>query len=111
MDKVNVAFLGLGTMGAGMAMRLIGAGFPVRAWNRSPERAEALRQAGATIAASPRDAAAASDIVISMVADDTASRAVWTGVDGTLAGVQRGALLIECSTLSPEWIRELAAAA
>ena len=107
----NVAFLGLGTMGGGMAMRLIGAGLPLRAWNRSPERAEALRQAGATIAASPREAAAGADIVISMVADDTASRAVWKGADGALAGARRGALLIECRTLSPEWIQDLAAAA
>jgi len=107
----NVAFLGLGTMGSGMAMRLIGAGLPLRVWNRSPERADALRQAGATIAASPREAAAGAGIVISMVADDAASQAVWTGADGALVGAPRGALLIESSTLSPEWIQELAAAA
>lgn len=107
----SVAFLGLGTMGGGMAMRLIGAGFPLRAWNRSAGRADALRQAGATIAASPREAAAAADIVVSMVADDAASRAVWKGADGALSSAPRGALLIECSTLSPEWILELSAAA
>jgi len=105
----RVAFLGLGTMGGGMAMRLAAAGFPLRVWNRSPERADALRQTGVTIASSPRDAGADADVVISMVADDEASRAVWTGADGALAAATRGALLIECSTLSPVWITELAA--
>jgi 3-hydroxyisobutyrate dehydrogenase len=107
----SVAFLGLGTMGGGMAMRLIEAGFPLRVWNRSPERAEALRQAGATVARTPRDAAATADVVLSMVADDEASRAVWTGTEGALASAAHGALLIECSTLSPAWIQQLSAAA
>jgi 3-hydroxyisobutyrate dehydrogenase len=107
----SVAFLGLGTMGGGMAMRLIEAGFPLRVWNRSPERAEALRQAGATVAPTPRDAAATAGVVLSMVADDEASRAVWTGAEGALASAARGALLIECSTLSPAWIQQLSAAA
>src|SRR5262245_21057 len=103
----RVAFLGLGTMGGGMAMRLAGAGFPLRVWNRSAERAAALGRVGAAVANSPREAASESDVVITMVADDGASRAVWTGSDGALAGVVRGALLVECSTLSPAWIQEL----
>jgi 3-hydroxyisobutyrate dehydrogenase len=107
----RVGFLGLGTMGGGMAMRLVGAGFPLRVWNRGAGRAAALRQAGAIVANSPRDAASGSEVVISMVADDGASRAVWTGPDGALAGAGRRALLIECSTLSPAWVAELSAAA
>ena len=107
----RVAFLGLGTMGSGMARRLAGAGLELRVWNRSPGRSDALRQAGATIASSPRDAAASAGVVISMVADDTASRAVWMGTDGALSAAPRGALLIECSTVSPAWIQELSAAA
>jgi 3-hydroxyisobutyrate dehydrogenase len=104
----KVGFLGLGTMGGGMAARLLGAGFAVTAWNRNAARAEPLRAAGAAIAASPRDAAAGADVVISMVADDAASLAVWTGPDGALASARPGTILIECSTLSPSWVIDLA---
>jgi 3-hydroxyisobutyrate dehydrogenase len=105
---MRVAFLGLGVMGSRMATRLIGAGFPVTVWNRGPEPAERLRQAGAAVAATPRDAASDADVIISVVADDRASRAVWTGDDGALAGAKPDAVAIECSTLSPEWVLELA---
>ena len=104
----HVAFLGLGVMGSGMAPRLINAGFDLTVWNRSADRAEPLRQRGAAIAGSPREAAEHADVIIGMVADDTASRAIWTGERGALAGVKPGALAIECSTLSPEWVLELA---
>jgi 3-hydroxyisobutyrate dehydrogenase len=104
----TIAFLGLGTMGSGMAGRLLDAGFVVRAWNRSTGRAEPLRQRGATIVRSPRDAAAKADVVISMVADDNASRQVWLGEDGALSALETGSVVIECSTLSPDWIVDLA---
>lgn len=104
----RVAFLGLGVMGGGMAARLLGAGFEVTAWNRSADRAEPLARAGATVASSPRQAVAAAGVVIGMVADDQASRAIWTGDDGALAGILPGTIAIECSTLSPEWVVELA---
>ena len=104
----KIAFLGLGTMGGGMAGRLLNTGFDVTAWNRSSGRAEALGERGATIAPSPRDAAARADVVISMVADDTASREVWAGEDGALSALEPGSVGIECSTLSPGWILELA---
>lgn len=104
----KVAFLGLGTMGSGMAARLLKAGFPLTVWNRGGERSERLRQQGAAVAASPRDAAANADVVIGMVADDRASRSVWTGDAGALAGLKPGAVAIECSTLSPSWVLELA---
>src|SRR5688572_16798475 len=104
----RVGFLGLGTMGGGMAARLLGASFAVTAWNRNAGRAEPLRAAGAAIAASPRDAAAGADVVISMVADDAASLAVWTGADGALSSARAGTILIECSTLSPAWVVDLA---
>jgi 3-hydroxyisobutyrate dehydrogenase len=104
----KIGFLGVGVMGSGMTTRLLDAGFPVTVWNRSATRAEPLRGKGAAIAASPREAAAAADVVIAMVADDSASRAVWTGKDGALEGLRDGAVAIECSTLSPEWVTELA---
>jgi 3-hydroxyisobutyrate dehydrogenase len=104
----SVAFLGLGVMGSGMAARLAGAGFPLTVWNRSPDRADAVRRAGARVASSPAEAAADADVVVAMVADDQASRAVWTGDSGALAGAKRGAIAVECSTLSPAWVKELA---
>ncbi len=104
----SVAVLGLGVMGGGMARRLAGAGFPLTVWNRSPERAQALEAEGAVRAATPREAAAGADVILSMVADDDASRAVWIGPDGALAAARPGALLIESSTLSPAWTERLA---
>ena len=108
MKKQRIAFLGLGTMGGGMARRLLGAGYPLSVYNRSREKAEPFAQGGAEIAATPREAAAGAEIVISMVADDQASRGMWLGPDGVLAGAKPGTVLIESSTLSVEWIRELA---
>jgi len=104
----KIAFLGVGVMGSGMTTRLLDAGLPVTVWNRNATRAEPLREKGAAIAASPREAAATADVVIAMVADDSASRAVWTGKDGALEGLRDGAVAIECSTVSPEWVTELA---
>jgi 3-hydroxyisobutyrate dehydrogenase len=104
--------MGLGVMGRGMAARLIEQRVPLVVWNRNRERADALvaesGSAGARVAASPREAAAAADLVLSMVADDRASRAVWLGEDGALAGARPQTVLIESSTLSPAWIEELA---
>jgi 3-hydroxyisobutyrate dehydrogenase len=94
-----------------MAGRLLKAGWPLTVWNRSRERAAPLAQEGATIADSPQAASATADVVISMVADDEASRGVWLGEDGALAGARPKTTLIEASTLSPVWVRELAAAA
>ena len=107
----KVALIGLGNMGAGMAGRLLRAGYPLTLWNRSIERAKAFEEAGAYVAASPREAAERAEIIISMVAEDEASRRVWTGEHGALAGVRHGSVLIESSTLSPGWVKELAIAA
>ena len=98
-------------MGSGMARRLLSEGFQVAVYNRSREKAQTLAAAGATVAASPRDAAAKAHVVISMVADDAASRAVWLGEHGAIAGAVPGTVLIESSTLTTGWVRELAAAA
>jgi len=106
-----IAVLGLGLMGSGMARRLLGAGFPVAVYNRTRSKAEALAADGARVADSPRDAAAGADVVISMLADDVASRSTWLGDDGALAALKPGAIVIESGTVSPEWIAELSAAA
>ena len=107
----QIAFLGTGVMGSRMARRLAGASFPVTVWNRRRERAQPLADAGATVADTPADAAAHADVVFSMVADDPASLQAWTGPYGALTTVRPGTVLVECSTLSPPWILELAALA
>jgi 3-hydroxyisobutyrate dehydrogenase len=103
--------LGLGLMGSGMAHSLIRAGFAVTVYNREASKAAPLGEVGARIALSPRAAAADAEAIVSMVADDHASRSVWMGEQGASASVTSGALLIESSTLTVEWIEELAAAA
>jgi len=104
----KVAFLGLGVMGNGMAQNLLKAGFPLTVYNRTRSKAEPLASKGANVADTPREAAADANIMIAMVGDDTASKAVWLGEDGALAGAKPDTILIECSTLSLEWVRELA---
>jgi 3-hydroxyisobutyrate dehydrogenase len=104
----NIAMLGLGIMGNGLARNQLKAGFPLTVYNRTRAKAEPLAALGATVAASPREAAVGADIVIAMVGDDHASRAVWLGEGGALAVSPAKAVLVECSTLSLEWVRELA---
>lgn len=106
----SVALLGLGIMGSGMAHNLLKAGFPLAVYNRTRAKAEPFAAQGARIAATPRDSAEGADVIISMVGDDDASRAMWLGSgnhDGALDGAKAGAVLIECSTLSIAWAREL----
>lgn len=108
MTNRKIAVLGLGLMGGGMARQLLAAGFDVTVWNRSADKATALGQAGARIAATPADAAMGADIVVAMLADDDVSRNVWTGEDGALAAMAPGAIAIESSTLTGDWVVDLA---
>ena len=103
----RIALLGLGTMGAGMAANWLAKGFPLSVWNRTPAKAQALAGKGAKAAATPREAAEGADCIFAMVADDAASRSVWLGDDGALAGAKQGAVVVESSTLTPDWVREL----
>jgi len=98
-------------MGGGMARRLLAAGFPLSVYNRTAERAAPLVAEGARLAPTPRVAAAGAEIILSMVADDGASRDIWLGDSGALSGAAPDAVLIESSTLSLPWVNELAAAA
>ncbi len=111
MAKPSIAFLGLGIMGTGMANRLLGAGFPLTVYNRNAEKAKPLASAGAKTAKTPHDAAKGADVIISMLADDNAAREVWLGKDGALAGAKKGTVLVESSTVTPEWIKEFHTAA
>lgn len=94
-----------------MAGRLLAAGYSTTIYNRTRDKAAAFAQRGASVADSPRAAAKDAQVVISMVADDNASREVWLGGQGALAVVKAGTLLIESSTLTITWVKELARAA
>src|SRR5258708_9528288 len=96
----KVAFIGLGNMGHGMAGRYIEAGFDVAVWNRSKAKAEDLIARGARWAPSPAAAADGADAVVTMVADDEASRAVWLGKDGAASTPKAGTLAIDWATAS-----------
>ena len=98
-------------MGSGMARRLLVNGFPLTVFNRNPEKSRPFAAEGAHVAMSPREAASQADVVISMVADDNASRSLWLGETGALAGAVPGTICIECSTVTVGWVRELAGAA
>src|SRR4051794_16390322 len=104
----KVGFIGLGRMGHGMAGRYLDAGFSVAVWNRSKAKAEDLIARGARWASSPADAADGADAVVTMVADDGASRSVWLGKDGAAAAMKPGCLAIECSTVSHQHALDLA---
>lgn len=107
----KVAVLGLGVMGVGMAQNLRKAGFDVTVWNRTAAKAEAFAKDGGVAASSPAEAAKGAKVVISMLADDNASRAAWLGEHGALGGMETNAIAVESSTVSPVWIAELYAAA
>ncbi|MDH2381401.1 NAD(P)-dependent oxidoreductase [Bradyrhizobium sp. CER78] len=104
----RVAFIGLGRMGHGMAGRYLDAGFTVAVWNRSKAKAADLIARGAHWATSPEDAAIDADAVVTMVADDAASRDVWLTKDGAAATMKAGTLAIECSTVSYQHTLDMA---
>jgi 3-hydroxyisobutyrate dehydrogenase-like beta-hydroxyacid dehydrogenase len=103
----TLGFVGLGAMGSRLARRLLEAGHTVSGHNRTPDKARALAPAGLKVAATPREAAEGATAVFSMVTDDAALRAVALGADGILAGLARGAVFVEMSTVSPALTREL----
>ena len=106
---MRIAFLGLGLMGSGMAARLVAAGHAVTVYNRTASRAEPLQRLGARVADSPRTAAQNADVIVGMTADDESSRYMWLGEAGALSAANApDALAIECSTLSHDWVLELA---
>jgi len=102
----NVALLGVGTMGAGMAANLLKAGFSLSVYNRTATKARAID--GARFASTPAEAVLDASVIISMLADDAASREVWLDENGALDAAADGAVLVESSTVSPAWIAELA---
>lgn len=104
----KLGFVGLGVMGSRMARRLLTAHHTVTGYNRTRDKAHPLVEAGMNWADSPRLVTESSDVVFSMIANNDALRAVTEGQDGIIAGLSRGKIYVEMSTVSPAAIRQLA---
>jgi len=103
----KIAFVGLGAMGSAMVKRLLAAGHPVTGYNRTRAKAEALASLGMAVAGSARAAAEGADVVLSMVTDSEALQDVALRPDGILAGLGKGAVWAEMSTVNPAVTRML----
>jgi 3-hydroxyisobutyrate dehydrogenase len=102
--------IGLGLMGKAMAANLMKAGFAVTLWNRTRSKADHLVKAGAKLGGSPRETAAAADVLITMVSDQPALEEVLWGPQGALEGLRRGSTYVDSSTVAPALARRIAAA-
>lgn len=109
--RPRVAFLGIGTLGTPMARNLARAGLEVTAWNRTREKAEALADDGVRVAATPADAAADADILVTMLADGAAVESVVTGTTGAFERLAPGAVWLQMSTVGVPAAARLAALA
>ncbi|MBE0608254.1 MAG: NAD(P)-dependent oxidoreductase [Dehalococcoidia bacterium] len=105
----RVGFVGLGIMGAPMAANLLKAGFSLTVWNRSPARMEPLVELGAVAADSPAAVASASEVTLSCVTNSPDVEAIALGPRGVAEGAAPGSVYIDCSTISPETARRVAA--
>ncbi|HJR86333.1 MAG TPA: NAD(P)-dependent oxidoreductase [Acidimicrobiia bacterium] len=104
---LRVGFIGLGDMGQGIVPRLLAAGHEVTGWNRTEPKARPLLELGMTWAGTPREVAAASEAVFSIVTDGAAVRAVALGEDGVIAGLNSGSVYLDMSTIDPEVSRSI----
>ena len=102
---MKVGFAGIGRMGEPMVLRLLGAGFPVVVWNRTPEKTSAVASAGAEVAESLGDLASRADVVLTMVTDDAAVEAVYAEL---LSGDVQGKIFAEMSTILPATVKRVA---
>ncbi len=107
-DMANLGFVGLGVMGSEMVLRLLDKGHSVTGYNRSKGKAGRLMEKGMKWAESPRDVAAAADMIFVMVTNSAAVEAVMEGAEGVLAGLSSGKVLIDMSTVSPAFSRGMA---
>lgn len=105
----EIGFVGLGIMGRGMTRNLLKAGYKVHVWNRTASRIDELVADGAIASTSPADVAAKSDIIITCVSDTPDVEAVILGENGIIQQAKAGSLVIDCSTISPQATRDLAA--
>src|SRR5260221_2204599 len=103
----RVGFIGLGLMGSRLTRRLNSTGWHIQAWNRSPERADALSKWGIAIAPKITNLVADSDVILSSLANDGAVRSVYLDKGGVFSAAEPGTLILEMSTISPELSRQL----
>jgi 2-hydroxy-3-oxopropionate reductase len=108
--KPRVGLIGLGLMGAPMGANLLKAGFPLTVWNRTAEKSQKLAAQGASVAKSPQDAASQVDVLFTIVSDPPALEEVLWGNQGALAGLKKGSVLIDSSTVSPVLARRISKA-
>jgi 2-hydroxy-3-oxopropionate reductase len=106
----KIGLIGLGLMGRPMGMNLLKAGHSLTVWNRTASRAEELVAAGAKLAKSPEEVAAASDFLLTMVSDPPALEEVLWGKNGAMQGLKRGSIYVDSSTISPSLARKIATA-
>jgi 3-hydroxyisobutyrate dehydrogenase len=110
-DSTPIAWIGTGVMGASMCGRLLDAGFQATVQNRTRTKTEPLVARGAAFAATPREAAAAADVIFTMVGHPHDVRDVTLGPEGVLAGCREGAILVDMTTSEPSLAEEIAAVA
>ena len=97
----TISYLGLGTMGSGMASNLLKAGYQLTVWNRSAEKCEPFVRKGARVAKSPSDAVRDVDLVMYMLSNDNAVDEVVFGANGILSGINEGQIAMDMSTVLP----------
>jgi 3-hydroxyisobutyrate dehydrogenase-like beta-hydroxyacid dehydrogenase len=105
---LKVGFIGLGIMGQPMAQNVVKGGFHLTVYNRSSEKAKLLAEAGASVASTPKAAADGTDVMILMLADPEAIDAVLEGPDGVMAGMKKDLIVVNMSTVSPSYSKQLA---
>lgn len=108
--ETKIGLIGLGLMGRPMGLNLLKAGYPLTVWNRTPSRAGELVAAGANLAPSPRELAANSQFVISIVSDPPALEEVLWGEDGAMQSLRPDSIYMDSSTVSPALARKIGAA-
>jgi 3-hydroxyisobutyrate dehydrogenase-like beta-hydroxyacid dehydrogenase len=97
----KISYLGLGTMGRGMASNLLKAGYQLTVWNRSADKCKPFARKGARVADTPADAMRDVDLVMYMLSDDNAVEEVVFGANGILRGIKEGQIAIDMSTVLP----------
>ena len=108
---VRIGWVGVGVMGHHMAGHLMKAGHSAAVFSRTAAKCQPLVEAGATLASSPREAAEGADVVFTMVGSPSDVKSVTLGADGVLAGLSKGALLVDCTTSTPTLAMEVAESA
>jgi 3-hydroxyisobutyrate dehydrogenase-like beta-hydroxyacid dehydrogenase len=103
----RIGFIGLGTMGKPMAANLISKGYSVMVYNRTVQKVDELEKSGAKVASTPADAARSSDVLITMLSNDSALQETFYSEHGILSGIHPGLTVIDCSTVAPKTSKRL----